>query len=175
MRRCPSIVFAVLLTSSCGPSAPHAMVGVIAPRVTVATLDGGAIDLIPGESNVVILDFWASWCGPCRFATPAAADVARTYGDRGVELVAVNVGEDPATVRDFVRGKDLASHVVLDMDGRVSTDFKADGLPTIMLIDRAGVVQAVYEGYYQGLFDDMNRDVLRILEGQSLAPKPAAS
>ena len=158
----------LLVAAGCSPPGPHALLGQNAPRATLTDLQGNATELVPNDATVMILDFWASWCGPCLAAMPVVADVAESYIDNGVRLVAVNVGEDAATVRDFTSGKAMVSHVVLDRDGGVSELYKVDGLPTIMLIDGEGVIQAVYEGYSRDLRDEMHRDIETLLNGTSL-------
>lgn len=152
------------------------MLGKPAPQTGVAHLGASTATLLPEESKVVLLDFWATWCGPCIVATPAIAAVADDFADRGVRLVAVNVGEDPETVAAFVKQKALSSkQVVMDPDGRVSLLYKVDSFPTVMLVDEDRVVQAVYEGYSGVLHDQVRSDVERLLKGESLVSAPAES
>lgn len=162
----------LVAVAGCVVSEPHRLLGQAAPKVQAATLEGNAVALIPADAEIAILYFWASWCGPCRMATPVVLETAADYKDRGVRVVAVNVGEDRETIEHYASGKTLLSHVVLDPDGAVSMAYRVDSLPTIMLVDQGGTIQAVYEGYAGTLGDELSRDILTLLAGKALVASP---
>ena len=113
----------------------------IAPSVTLPLLGGGKAALPQGR--ITMVDFWATWCAPCRTSMPRVQKVWAAYRPRGVELYSVDT-DDPAPdrdaqVREFLQENRLSFPVVLD-DGSASSAFSVASLPTMMLLDRAGRV-----------------------------------
>ncbi|VVE30247.1 TlpA family protein disulfide reductase [Pandoraea terrigena] len=108
------------------------------PAFTLDGLDGRPHALSEWRGRVVILNFWATWCGPCREEIPAMGEVARQYRQRGLALVAVNYKEPLATVKSFVDRLPIDGTVLLDVDGAVYKRFGSLGLPATYLVDRAG-------------------------------------
>ncbi|VVE23162.1 Thiol-disulfide oxidoreductase ResA [Pandoraea iniqua] len=108
------------------------------PAFTLEGLDGQQHALSEWRGRVVVLNFWATWCGPCREEIPAMGAVARQYRSRGLALVAVNVKESPPTVKPFLSKLPIDGTVLLDRDGSVFKRFGAIGLPATYLVDRAG-------------------------------------
>ncbi|MDN4573042.1 thiol-disulfide oxidoreductase [Pandoraea cepalis] len=108
------------------------------PAFTLDGLDGRPHALSEWRGRVVILNFWATWCGPCREEIPAMGEVARRYRQRGLALVAVNYKEPLATVKPFVDKLPIDGTVLLDADGAVYKRFGSLGLPATYLVDRAG-------------------------------------
>jgi thiol-disulfide isomerase/thioredoxin len=108
------------------------------PAFTLEGLDGKTHALSGWRGSVVILNFWATWCGPCREEIPAMGRVARQYRSRGLALVAVNYKEPPATVAPFIARLPIDGTVLLDRDGAVYKRFGSLGLPATYLIDRDG-------------------------------------
>ena len=105
-------------------------------------LDGKEVRLADYADQVVVLDFWASWCGPCRMAMPAVARFSEMYAQRGVKVLSINLRETPAQVRAFLSGHPSSSsmRVLLDRNGAVGTSYGVAGIPTFVVIDRQGGV-----------------------------------
>ncbi len=98
------------------------------------------------RGRVVLLDFWATWCGPCQRSTPMLARLNRRYGARGLSVVGVNVDQEgPAAVPVFARRFGLDYQVVYD-DGPVSAQYGIRGLPTMLLVDRTGMIRVTRVG-----------------------------
>lgn len=108
------------------------------PAFTLDGLDGKSHALSEWRSKVVVLNFWATWCGPCREEIPAMGQVARQYRARGLNLVTVNVKDSPATVEAFLKQVPIDGTVLLDRDGSVFKRYGSMGLPATYLIDRKG-------------------------------------
>ncbi|WP_287496652.1 TlpA disulfide reductase family protein [Pandoraea sp. CB10b_02] len=108
------------------------------PAFTLEALDGKARSLSDWRGSVVILNFWATWCGPCREEIPAMGRVARQYRSRALALVAVNYKEPPTTVAPFIARLPIDGTVLLDRDGAVYRRFGSLGLPATYLVDREG-------------------------------------
>jgi peroxiredoxin len=118
-----------------------------APDVHGALLGGGEFDLSSLHGKVVVLNFWASWCGPCRVESP---DFAKVYADtkaRGIEFVGVSVKDDQQTARAFVSTNKIGYPSLFDPNGKIALrfrDFPPRALPYTIVLDRAGRVAAVY-------------------------------
>ena len=115
-----------------------------APPVSLATIGGGRFDLAGHRGRLVFLDFWASWCDPCRASIPLVQHFRRTHP--GVDVVSVDVGEPPALVRPFVERYKM-DDVALDPDQTVSHAFGVTGFPTLFAIDGTGRVRASWIGF----------------------------
>ncbi len=142
------------------PPAPRA--GAPAPAFEAATLGGGTIALGDLRGQVVVLNLWASWCTPCRAEMPALERVWQRYARDGLVILAVNQGEDAATVREFVREHDLTFAVALDPREQVGRQYALVAYPTTLFIDRDGVIRKVVRGgpMPEALVEDQVRALL---------------
>jgi thiol-disulfide isomerase/thioredoxin len=120
-------------------------VGKLAPTFSLATPEGAPVSLASLRGQVVLVNFWATWCPPCRAEMPAIEAAYERYGGQGFTVVAVTANEQPANVTDFFNSRGLSFPALLD-DGRVHAAYRASGLPSSFFIDRQGVVRAVYRG-----------------------------
>ena len=109
--------------------------------------DGRVVSLREFRGRVVFLNFWATWCVPCREEIPAMQTLARDLGAEGLVVLAVNYEEDPETVQAFVRETGLSLPVLLDRDGAVGRRYRVAGLPTSFFIDRRGAVVGSVIGF----------------------------
>ncbi len=122
--------------------------GFPAPGFTLPTLSGGLTTLTEHQGKVVLVNLWASWCGPCRAEMPAIQKLYEANRERGLEVLAVNStfqdNEDDA--RSFVQNLNLTLPVLLDKDGSVSHRYLLRALPSTFIIDRKGIIRAVIVG-----------------------------
>lgn len=126
--------------------APAAMVGRAAPAFRLRAPDGTVVALTDFRGRHVLLNFWASWCGPCRGETPALRDFHEERAD-GVTVVGVNQQESRAAAAGFAEEFGVPYPIALDVDGRVSAAYRVStGLPVSFLIDPEGVVRAIHRG-----------------------------
>jgi peroxiredoxin len=117
-----------------------ALTSELAPDFTAPDLDGNPVTLSDFEGQVVLINFWATWCPPCVRETPRLVRIADTYRDQGLVVLGVNTTyqDDPAKVRQFVGDQRMGYPVLLDTDGAVGAKYPARLMPTTYLIDRQG-------------------------------------
>jgi thiol-disulfide isomerase/thioredoxin len=107
---------------------------------SLATLDGATISKAGLRGRVVLLDFWASWCPPCRESLPAIADLHRKFAGRPFELVGISSDFDEKTWKDFVASNDMNWPETIDLDGQIQRLFDVPGYPTYVVLDRDGAI-----------------------------------
>jgi thiol-disulfide isomerase/thioredoxin len=135
---------------------PHGggMIGKPAPDLTLpvaANGDAGArMHLAELKGHPVLLDFWASWCGPCAMEAPVIDRVARRYEKKGLVVIGVNVDDPPDIIRAYASQKGLSYPMVVDVGHRASMSYQADKLPSLVVIDKQGNVLA----FLQGMVDE---------------------
>lgn len=114
---------------------------------TVPLADGSTFTLSEHEGRVILVNFWATWCGPCVGEMPAFTGLAKKYGDK-LTLVAVNCQEDESTVQAFLEENNYTFPVGLDSDGAVSALYPSDGIPYTVIIAPDGTVAHIQVGAY---------------------------
>jgi len=119
--------------------------GYLAPDFTLFDLEGRAITLSELEGKPVLLNFWATWCPPCRAEMPALQEFHERYGDQ-VTLLGINWAEDPETVRRFLERYGITYPNVLDRQGKAFVLYRLTGIPTTFFLDEERVVRGVWLG-----------------------------
>lgn len=128
------------------PSAPAAVVGAPAPDFELTDLDGNVVRLSDYRGKAVLVNFWATWCGPCKAEMPLLQDRYTTLRNSGLVILAVNIGEDEALVRPYVEDLGLDFAIVLDPELAVNDEYRVLGYPTTITVDRDGNVVDVHVG-----------------------------
>ncbi len=139
-----------------------ALVGKAAPDFTLDLLGGRKFHLADNKGKVIVLDFWATWCGPCLQAMPQIDKVTHEFADKGVQLVAVNLQESPDKITALLERVKLSPTVALDRDGVVAERYAAHAIPQTVVIDREGKVTRLFVGGGPHLGDQL-REALRAL------------
>jgi peroxiredoxin len=149
---------------------PHPLLGEAAPAFKTVSLDDKPIDLATHVGkDVILLDFWATWCGPCVQAMPEVDGVAEKFADRGLVFYAVNVSEDVETIKEFLKTSELDVPVAMDADGKITESYGVSGIPQTVLIGKDGRVQVVHVGFSDGLANQLSQQVEDLLAGKDLA------
>ncbi|MDP6102955.1 MAG: redoxin domain-containing protein [Dehalococcoidia bacterium] len=117
-----------------------------APNFTLETLDGESVTLSDLKGKVVLLDFWASWCPPCRQEAPGLAQVYKEYEDRGVEFIGISVWDHLNDAKDYVQRFGIIYLSGLDSQGTILVDYGVRGTPEKFLIDTQGQLVAKFIG-----------------------------
>ncbi len=120
--------------------------GSIAPNFVLQSVDGDRIELKDLKGKGVFLNFWGTWCGPCKQEFPYMANQYEVFKDRGVEIVAVNVAESKIAVKNFMESYGVNFPVALDKDRQVTEAYDITPLPTTFLINPEGKVIKVIKG-----------------------------
>ena len=113
--------------------------------------------------DVVDLDFWATWCGPCVQGLPIVSEVARGYAGKGVVFYAVNEQEDAATIEPFLKEHKLDIKVALDKEGAAGNSFGVQGIPQTVIIGKDGVIKVIHVGFSPNLKTQLTRELDNIL------------
>ena len=144
-----------------GPAAPIAE-GDAYRDFTASLADGGEFTLADHEGKVILLNFWATWCGPCVGEMPAFERLQETYGE-DLALVAVNSGEDEASVAGFLEENGYTFPVVLDQEYAVSNLYPTEGIPYTVIIGTDGKVASIQLG--AGDADAMYEHYCELIDG----------
>jgi protein-disulfide isomerase/peroxiredoxin/uncharacterized membrane protein len=126
-------------------------------------LEGGVVDSSSLQGKVGLVNFWASWCGPCRKELPALVALHARLEARGFAVIAVNVDRRPADARLFLKGKTLPFPVLLDPDSMVVGRFDVVSMPTSVLVDRDGVIVDRHAGFSDAWFQTLEARVVELL------------
>ena len=121
------------------------------------------LDLSAYKGKVVYLDFWASWCVPCRLSFPFMAEIQQTYGPRGLVVIAVDVDHDRAAADEFLKQMPPSFRVVYDPAGRIAGQYNFKDMPTTVLIGRDGKSHFVHSGFIPGREGEYTAHVASLL------------
>ena len=116
------------------------------PLTIIAQAEG--LDLSPYKGKVVYLDFWASWCTPCRLSFPWMNEIQEMAARKGLVIVAVNVDHDRELADEFLQTNPAQFKIVYDPEGKIAGKYDFKDMPTSVLIGRDGKVRFVHAGFY---------------------------
>jgi thiol-disulfide isomerase/thioredoxin len=128
-------------------AAATALEGKPAPAFKLTALDGSAVSSADLKGHVTVLDFWATWCGPCVASLPLIDQLHTDMADKGVNVYAVNSAEPKEDVEKFIASKKLTLPVLLDSDGATGNKYMANAIPETVVIGKDGVVKKVFIGF----------------------------
>jgi thiol-disulfide isomerase/thioredoxin len=155
------VVIAIMQISCIKPGTETLEVGSPAPNFKLRNLEGREITLDQFKGKVVLLDFWATWCGPCRMTMPLVERLQKEFPNNMV-LLAINLQESASVVKDYVREQGINSEVLLDEDGAVGSAYGAEAIPLQVLIDKEGKLRRVQTGIGPGTINQLRAEIQRL-------------
>lgn len=157
-----SISLALLLTLL-NPSLADAQ-----PAATGFSLpsDSGQVTLSEYSGKVVYLDFWASWCPPCRASFPWMNELQKKYGKQGLEIIAVNLDKDRSSIKEFIAATQPQFTIAYDPEGTLAERYEVMGMPSSYLIDRNGKLHSTHIGFRDKDKAKLEQQIIQLLEGK---------
>jgi thiol-disulfide isomerase/thioredoxin len=143
------------------PSEPE-LVGKAAPEFTLKDVDGREVTLASLRGKPVLLDFWATWCEPCREATPHIQALHDRYKDKSLMVLGIDTNEPAETARKYFVDQKYTFANLLGSGSDVIKNYGANGIPLVVLIDKDGVVRYVHRGWGTGM--DLTPEVKKLIE-----------
>jgi DsbE subfamily thiol:disulfide oxidoreductase len=134
-----------------------------APNIVVQNGDGGSVDLASYRGKVVLVDFWASWCPPCKTSFPALDALYREYAAKGVEVLAVNLDERRRDADAFLSAHPHRMTVLFDPKGAAPVAFGVKGMPSSYILDRNGNIRFTHMGYSGNVDESYRRELVQLL------------
>lgn len=159
------IVIMTIMAISCAKEKKQAVQGGEAPDFTLTDLDGREVSLSGLRGKVVLLEFWATWCPPCRESIPAMNEIYKRYSDKGLVLLGISVDKGQNIVEDlrtFVREYSIQYSVAVDSKN-VSNLYGVYSIPTTVLIDRGGKIVLKNIGFSPETEENLSSEIKRLL------------
>jgi len=143
--------------------------GKAAPNVKLDTLDGKSFDLASLKGDVVLMDYWATWCPPCRASLPHINDISKNedYKSKGLKVFAINSKEPKPTAQKYVDDNKFSFAVPMDTTGAFGKDYLVRGIPTTVLVGRDGNIKKVFIGFGEG----SEKEIIKAVEAALKDPK----
>ncbi len=138
-----ALAASLLIASAARALAP----GDVPPAVDILDLKGKKVDLASLKGKVVLVDFWASWCGPCKEEMPVLEALNEKFATQGLVIVGVSIDSSPKKMNKFLKGTPVSFRIVHDRKLVVANRYEPETMPTSYLIGRDGKVRYVHEGF----------------------------
>jgi peroxiredoxin len=134
-----------------------------APAFTLSELDGSQGALAQYKGQVVMVNFWATWCGPCQQEMPLLDQMYKKYKPAGFTLIGVNVDKEAPPVKELLARKPVSFPVMLDPANQVSKAYHVDEMPSSVIIDRKGEIRYIHRGYKPGDENDYQDRIRQLI------------
>lgn len=135
----------------------------MAPAISLPDRDGAKVTLESLRGHVVLVDIWASWCPPCKAAFPVYDSLYRSYRQRGLEVVAINVDEQRSAADAFLTGREFQVRVLFDPKGTAPTGFDVKAMPTSYLLDKTGAIRFTHEGFTDKMVSQYKSEIEQLV------------
>ena len=154
------LIFSVLAATSLASSG---LVGQLAPDFVLKSASGDNLRLSEFRGDVVMINFWATWCGPCRQEMPLLDELYSQYQRVGFNLLGVNIDDDSGKAMNMIAELGVSFPVLFDTHKEVSKLYAVDAMPVTILVDRDGMVRHVHHGYKPGYEQDYLNEIRSLL------------
>ena len=159
--RIVNIMLSLVIATACFANQPK--VGEKAIDFTLKSFEGDVIRLSDLRGKVVLLDFWASWCVPCREELPLLDLLQRTYGSRGFTVLALNIDNHEENARTFLEQLSVRLNPLWDNDKKVVEAYDVEKMPTTFILDQAGNIRFIHSGFETGQFHEYKQQIEYLL------------
>jgi cytochrome c biogenesis protein CcmG/thiol:disulfide interchange protein DsbE len=167
MRRVGTAWLALVLMAVLAVASTQAN-GRTVPSLKLRAIDGSTVEMKSLSGKVLVVDFWASWCLPCKAAFPALNAFHEEFQAKGVEVLAINVDEKRRNADAFLAATPHTLRVLLDPRMSAADAFRVRQIPTAFLIDRAGTIRYTHEGYTISAFDTFRAELATLVREANL-------
>ena len=158
------LIAITILITICGFNANASEVGEPAPQFTLPSLlQDQATSLTQFSGKVIYLDFWASWCAPCRTSFPLLNKLYQKLKDQGFEVVAINLDEDKANAEKFLKDFPVTFTILRDSKGEWADKYVVESMPTSFIIDRQGVIKNIHHGFVSDDINELEQKIVQLL------------
>lgn len=132
---------------------------------TLKTIDGKDFSFLSQKGKVIVLDFWASWCAPCREEFPFLVELANQNKDNTFSIVAVNIDKKSANAKSFIQKLkvDVPFFVPLDPESKLPALYGVENMPTTFIIDKKGVVRYIHRGFLESYKEEYKKQIAELL------------
>lgn len=155
---------ALFAQSGLAPTPAAALdVGAKQPELGLVDRAGKRVDLEALKGKVVLVDFWASWCAPCKLEMPVLERLHKKYHKQGLVVVGVSVDSDDANIADFLKTMPVSFPIVHDKDHKVAGRYQPPRMPSSYIVDRTGVVRHVHGGFREEDAAKLEAEVVALL------------
>ena len=162
MKRSLFILFALVIFSTGASALGPEWVGRVAPGFSLRTIDGTAtLSLAQLRGHVVVVDFWASWCTPCKRSLPQLAAIEANHA--GLKVIAINIDDERQRAVDFLKRNRVRLIALYDEKKDVVATYDVPVMPSALIIDKAGVVRFVHIGYTDDDLDQFKKEIQGLL------------
>ncbi len=144
------MIAGLALAGATGLPAASLAAGTPAAAFQLPAAAGDQVSLADLKGQVVLINFWASWCGPCRQEMPVLDQLYRKYKTAGFTLLGVNVEPKSGDAISFLKGTPVSFPILFDPQSKVSTLYEVSGMPSTVIVDRKGNIRYVHHGYKPG-------------------------
>jgi peroxiredoxin len=157
------LLLAAVVALSLLGSAQAEVVEGAAPDFTLKSRSSGNLKLSEYRGDVVMINFWASWCAPCREEMPLLEDLYAKYSDLGFTLLGVNVEEDSSKADEFLRDVPVSFPILFDNKNQVTELYNVVAMPTTVIVDRGGNMRYLHRGYLPGYEEEYKKQVKELI------------
>jgi peroxiredoxin len=157
-----TLLMSLLITHGLSPAAGQDSTP--APDFTLKSRSGENIKLSELRGNVVMVNFWASWCGPCRQEMPLLQQLYERYQGMGFTLLGINVDEQPAAAQKMLKEIPVNFPILYDSSNKVSKQYQVKAMPSTFMVDRDGNIRYLHKGYKAGYEDDYQQQIRALLK-----------
>jgi peroxiredoxin len=161
-----TIVGTILLLTTLPIYSHSGQVGTMAPAFTLADLKGKTVELAQFKGKVVLLTFWAPWCGPCKEELPELDALFRKYRTEGLEVIGISVDPSGTNVERFLQKNPVLFTILVDKKGDVADAYRFSALPTAFLIGRNGTIKYKHMGFGKEFVPMYEKEIIELLKQQ---------